>query len=411
MIGEKIKIGFDGSAVKRGLTGLMGGFSRLSRGIGRVSRQVGIGFAREAGATMFGTVLSALKAIPNELEGLARLNKELQVMNMTTGITTEGFLAMRQAISNVTGKDLDAAKEDLLDIMERVGLAREGAGPEAERFVKLGMTKETIFEENPEKLVQNISDAFNKYRDKFGDKQALGLMTDLMGDQAGKMLIPFFMNYGKEMDKAKKQTAGLATQFKEVGAEFESVFNIRQSIKRRFSEFSIEFLRALGKAKIPETLERFFESFSAAGLVNDIEKVIESINKGIKSSGGIMAYIWDNIKKLQAWISEAITNGIKDGIAPFLPSFGFGFKNKAKVTVREGLDWMSGPVKKFINAIAPEMETNTKITPPVEIKPDYEIFKPKEFKSFDGEGIEKNTSKANILLQGIKDNIGVARYT
>ena len=91
MIGEKIKIGFDGSQVKRGLMGLMGGFNKLSRGVGRVTRQDGIGFAREMGATMFGTLLSGLRAVPNELEGLARLNKELDIMQKSTGIAREEF--------------------------------------------------------------------------------------------------------------------------------------------------------------------------------------------------------------------------------------------------------------------------------------------------------------------------------
>ena len=125
MIGEKIKIGFDGSAVKRGLGGIMGGFGKLRRGLGSATRQVGIGMGRQMGMSLFGAITRVATALPNQIKDISNLRQEFFALGDATGTSVKNMLALRQAISKTSNVSADMAGKALKEMVAKLGEAQE----------------------------------------------------------------------------------------------------------------------------------------------------------------------------------------------------------------------------------------------------------------------------------------------
>ena len=322
MIGEKIKIGFDGSEVKRGLGGIMGGFGKLKRGIGRATRQVGVGAARRMGSDLFGFVINGLQAIPNELGNLSMLNKELDVMAQSTGVAKDEYLAMRQAMSKATGKDLGDAAEDMKDISERIGEAL--ADPEStpgKSMRNMGIFYDDIAGKNIVDQIDLISKKFSELKEELGPNEAMFQIVELLGDQAGKNLIPFFLNYEKGMKDARELTKGFAGQIDRLGPDLEAIFDIKQSIGRKFSELAAGVLEAFKAAGLEaKSIADLINSIDVAGIAKDIASFIAEGVNAIKENG-LWEWIKSKMSELGDWLSQVIGDGISKAIGNIMPDF------------------------------------------------------------------------------------------
>ena len=322
MIGEKIKIGFDGSEVKRGLGGIMGGFGKLKRGIGRATRQVGVGAARRMGSDLFGFVINGLQAIPNELGNLSMLNKELDVMAQSTGVAKDEYLAMRQAMSKATGKDLGDAADDMRDISERVGEAL--ADPEStpgRSMRNMGIFYDDIAGKNIVDQIDLISKKFSELKEERGPGEAMFQIVELLGDQAGKNLIPFFLNYEKGMKDAREVTKGFAGQIDELGPDLEAIFDIKQSVARKFSQLAMGVLGAFKAAGLEaKSISDLIDSIDVAGIAKDIANFIAEGVNAIKE-GGLWEWIKSKMSELGDWFSQVIGDGISKAIKNIMPDF------------------------------------------------------------------------------------------
>jgi len=322
MIGEKIKIGFDGSEVKRGLGGIMGGFGKLKRGIGRATRQVGVGAARRMGSDLFGFVINGLQAIPNELGNLSMLNKELDVMAQSTGVAKDEYLAMRQAMSKATGKDLGDAAEDMKDISERIGEAL--ADPEStpgKSMRNMGIFYDDIAGKNIVDQIDLISKKFSELKDERGPGEAMFQIVELLGDQAGKNLIPFFLNYEKGMKDARELTKGFAGQIDKLGPDLEAIFDIKQSIGRKFSQIAMGVLEAFKAAGLEaKSIAALIDSIDVAGIAKDIANFIAEGVNAIKEDG-LWEWIKSKMSELGDWLSQVIGDGISKAIGNIMPDF------------------------------------------------------------------------------------------
>lgn len=322
MIGEKIKIGFDGSEVKRGLGGIMGGFGKLKRGIGRATRQVGVGAARRMGSDLFGFVINGLQAIPNELGNLSMLNKELDVMAQSTGVAKDEYLAMRQAMSKATGKDLGDAADDMRDISERVGEAL--ADPEStpgRSMRNMGIFYDDIAGKNIVDQIDLISKKFSELKEERGPGEAMFQIVELLGDQAGKNLIPFFLNYEKGMKDAREVTKGFAGQIDELGPDLEAIFDIKQSVARKFSQLAMGVLEAFKAAGLEaKSIAALIDSIDVAGIAKDIANFIAEGVNAIKENG-LWEWIKSKMAELGDWFSQVIGDGISKAIKNIMPDF------------------------------------------------------------------------------------------
>lgn len=322
MIGEKIKIGFDGSEVKRGLGGIMGGFSKLKRGIGRATRQVGVGAARRMGSDLFGFVINGLQAIPNELGNLSMLNKELDVMAQSTGVAKDEYLAMRQAMSKATGKDLGDAADDMRDISERIGEAL--ADPEStpgKSMRDMGIFYDDIAGKNIVDQIELISKKFSELKKERGPADAMFQINELLGEQAGKKLIPFFLNYEQGMKDARDVTKGFAGQISRLSPDLESIFDVKQSIGRKFSELALGVLEAFKAAGLEaKSISDLIDSIDVAGIAKDIANFIAEGVNAIKEDG-LWEWIKSKMSDLGDWLSQVIGDGITNALKNIMPDF------------------------------------------------------------------------------------------
>lgn len=379
MIGEKIKIGFDGSEVKRGLAGIMGGFGKLGRGIGRATRQVGIGAARRMGSDLFGFIVSGLKAIPNELQSMTMLNKELEVMGKSTGIAADKYLALREAIAKTTGRSPEDAGDFLRDVSERLGEGMADFDSTPRKAMReLGLRAHELKGKNIEEQMAMIASKFTDFKNEKGPEAAMFQINELLGE-VGKQMIPLFLNYEKGMESASAKTKGLAEQIKSTGGELETMLDIRMALSRKFSQLSLGVLKAFSVNGGLGSISREIDALPIA----EWSRSIASELKKIKDMGPF-DWIKEKLDTVEDWLSDAIAQGISKGISAgisdIMPSFSIKdlFNTKKKGSGESGgFDFNKGN-----NWIKDKLGVG----------------------GVDSKKIENNTARTNDLLERISEN-------
>lgn len=400
MIGEKIKLDFDGSSVKRGLAGIMKGFSGLSKGIGRATRQVGIGVGREAGASIFGAIKDALTAVPGQINELALMEKQMQNLGVSTGITQKEFLSLAKAIEISTGQGFDMAKDQVLEISEMIGeaFAEQGTKRDALNLMDLYMGElqgKTILEQ-----IDLISQKFQAHKKKMEalgkGSEAIFALEDFASNN--KELIPFFLNYAESMEEGVAATEKLNKKLKESESNFQELRLAKQALDVKFKEFSLDVLQAFG--------ENGLKGLSDTIRALDLSKLSKNLGEILGSVTGFLAKeldqindlgVWGYLKKkfedVKIWVSEAIGGGIEMGIKNTLRGmFGEGGALKGSM-----IETMIGK-----DAIQKLIAPQTKLPPGMSINGDSVTF--------DVSSVEDNTATTNVLLREMINSPTQSRF-
>ena len=383
MIGETIKLGFDGTSVKRGLTGIMGGFNKLGRGIGRATRQVGIGAARRMGSDLFGVMLQTLKAIPNEIDNLSKLNKEMITMGMSTGIAADNYLALREAIAKTTGLDPDEAVDFIRDVSERLGeAATDPNSTPAQGLAALGFSPSemrSLATNTPLEQLEKISDAFKRTKESSGAANAMFQINEVLGE-IGKKMIPLFLNWDNGMESATEKTKGLHDQIKRMGGDLESVFDIKAAVGLKFSELALSIFEGVRAAGIEaKSISQWISSLDISTQARGAAAFIAEQMNQIKTDG-IFEWIKNKLTALGDWLAKVIGDAIKMGI------------ENSKAAIQEMMPILN-PVKAAGDSIK-----------------SFFGFKPDTANMDSSKGIEKNTNETNNILRRIADGGSVATY-
>jgi len=348
MIGEVVKLGFDGGAVSKGLKKITGGFGKLKRGMKSATKQVGIGIGRQAGVTIFGTVLKGLTAIPAELGNLARLNKEMEVMGITTGTTSKQFLAMRAAMSKATGKGTEDAADDLKDFAERIAEARADYKSSANQgLIRMGVRVTDMDGMTLENQLRTIGGAVKAFETKHGKGKSIFPLREAFGDQSANWL-PLLLNFDSSMDSAYKSTSLLVDLMKELGTDLQGINDLKQAFGMKMSELSLGVLVGMkvggfDSAGIASFMDSLFAGADAKGIGGKIAEQMKLIKSdGIWSwvsskmgeiASAIGGFLMEQLEKLWTWLMEkipellgkittAIADGIKAGIKTALADSG-----------------------------------------------------------------------------------------
>jgi hypothetical protein len=383
MVGETIKIGFDGTSVKRGMSGIMGNFNKLGRGIGRATRQVGIGAARRMGSDLFGVILQSLKAIPNELDSLSKLNKQMQAMGTSTGVTTSKFLALREAISKATGRDADEAGELLGDISERLGeaAADPNSGP-GKALASMGMhpsEMRSLALDDVGRQMEAISGLFTRMRDNEGIASSMTAINELLGE-VGKQMAPLWLNYNKEIDVATEKTKGLNDQIKRLGGDLESIFDIKSAIGLKFSELALSLFEGVKAAGVEaKSIAEWINNLKVSEKSKSAGEFIAKQMKDIERQGPL-DWIIAKMQEIGAWIATKIGEGIK-----------LGLENSKEL------------IKELMPSINPFKGSGGTLKSLLGFKPD-------KSSADNGKGIERNTGETNNILRRIADGGSIATY-
>jgi len=341
MIGETIKIGFDGQQVTKGLGGIMGGFRKLRSGIGSVMKETGRGAALTLGNSLFNAVSNLAMAIPNELKSLADLNKELEVMNITTGILPEKYLALRSAMSQATGKGLEDAGDDLRDFAERIDEARRDWDSSA----AVGMRRLNIFsmdlkDKTIDEQLKTIGEKVKAFEDKNGAGKSIFPLREAFGDQAANWL-PLLLDMNGYMERNAESAASFAKRMEESKEALQNINAIRSALSQKLSDLSLGFLQGLKAGgvevqSITDAISKIDISKGMGGIATSIKSNLNEIQRvGIwQWIADKMAELGDMLKKallagaealwawfktkmseLSDWIGGAISSGIKKGLA------------------------------------------------------------------------------------------------
>jgi len=356
MIGETIKIGFDGQQVTKGLGGIMGGFRKLRSGIGSVMKETGRGAALSLGNSLFNAVSNLALAIPNELKSLADLNKELEVMNKTTGILPEKYIALRDAMSSATGKGLEDAGDDLMDFSERIDEARrDWDSSPAQGLRKLNIFTPDLKGKNIEEQLRVIGEKVKAFEEKNGAGFSIQPLRMAFGDEAAKWL-PLLMDMDGYMEKSEKSTAGFAKQMKDAKESLQAINSIRSALAQKMSELSLGFIQGLkagglevqsitdmiGKIDIAKGMEGLATSIKSnlneIGRVGIWQWIMDKIaeigtwlkDKLIEGAEALWTWFQGKMGDLTKWIGDAISKGIKEGLGGF-NLFGGGKKETASI--------------------------------------------------------------------------------
>lgn len=330
-IGSKVKLGFDGSAVKAGLSRVKSQFAGLGKVVGRIGRQVAIGGARRGGETLFGLVMRAGQAIPREIGRLADYSAELQNVARDTKVTTAEILAMTKALE-LNGMDTDMAADAYRELATKMGEAAKEVDSEPMKALNdLGLFQPDIKGQSVQQQMKTLAQAVQGFG---GTQQDLAFIMDrFLGGDLGLKAIGFFQNYNASMEEGRRLTAGFSNQLENSADGLRDVVRLRAVVAQKFSEFALGVFGG-ARGQLGSLVKRL-ETLDIASKGERFAMVIKKALTRIEENGGLVKMF----KSSLTWLREEIYGmgqqfgqGIKDTMKDaFSPSSFFGLGgNKSK---------------------------------------------------------------------------------
>jgi len=406
MIGEVVKLGFDGSKVNRGLKGVMGGFRKLRGGIGRVTRQVGIGAARHAGASILGAAVRVARAIPDEIKSLSNLNQEFLALKESTGATTENMLALRQAIAKTSNISPDAASKTMKEMVSRIGEGSEYGSAAFTGLQKMGLYFKDLKGLAPDKQLEKIAKGYVRLRESQGIEIANDSTKDIFGARLGLSLTALFTQFDEAMATAKEDTKYMALFMKKLSGELDSFDDIGIALANKLSEAALGFVSGLSAAGVKmKSISEWVKSIKIGESFSGISEVIAANMKQIQSDGlwewikakmsDLGDYLLGKLKEVWEWLSgkvgelgDDLAGKISEGIKSALPSWLSGKKSGGETpSSSSNSGSAAGGVMNILkNVIKTTSDPKTAM-------------------------IEANTSRTNLLLERMSDTNTTPVYT
>lgn len=312
MIGSTVKLGFDATAVQRGLGGLGGLF-------GRIGRQIGIGGLRQAGAQVTDLMGRIITAIPMAGKEMLDWAGNMTDMSAQTGISIQRLLVMEEAL-RMTG----ASAADTSRIMSTLAdnLFEASKGSEAQKLAlnRLGFSAQDLKDMDLDEAFFTIGKAVSELPKDF--KGLEGVMADLFGARMGYKMIRFFKDFDGSMEMAKKNVSSFSDVSDRTFTNFDNISDImgRWAMTRR-SLLAGLFEGLVGEGGIESSvgaLDSMFDKLNGLSgtfrqmgndLRNEFAKAMEVIG-----SQGIMASFGDLFKNLGKSIGDGIMESVKSSI-------------------------------------------------------------------------------------------------
>ena len=313
MIGSTVKLGFDATAVQRGLGGLGGLF-------GRIGRQIGIGGLRQAGAQVTDLMGRIAMAAPMAMKEMMDWAGNMTDMSAQTGISIQRLLVMEEAL-RMTG----ASAADTSRIMSTLAdnLFEASKGSEAQKLAlnRLGFSAQDLKDMDLDEAFFTIGKTVAELPKDF--KGLEGVMADLFGARMGYKMIRFFKDFDGSMEIAKKNVSGFADVSDKTFASFDNMSDImgRWANTRRnlsmafmgglFGNEGVDMINNLALNPIFDKLNNLASSFRGFG-----EEFRSELAKGMEVVGsqGVMASFGDLFKNLGKSIGDGIMESVKNSI-------------------------------------------------------------------------------------------------
>lgn len=299
-IGTSVKVGFDGSEVKKGFAGIGGAF-----------KSVGKGMAMGAGAMMSKSLVDlALKAITG-MDQLADFAGEAQDTALQVGSTTSEIIKLDRALQLAGNEGLNAG--NLLSKMtDSIFEAGHGNEELQKTFGKLGLSMADFLGKDAMQRFKMIGEAVAKIGENGGETE--NALQEVFGNKMYKSLLKLFRNqdvfgqsseemqiFGEEVQTVQDKLGKMQDQFQRVPYLWRSLnlqlfkqLGFDGSALKDFFDAASAAINEADWSKFGDLIRKqfqgamdFFKETGAVdavkGFFNDIGK---SIGEGIKSSFG-----------------------------------------------------------------------------------------------------------------------------
>lgn len=308
MIGTILRLGFDATAIQRGLAGLGGLF-------GRATRQIGIGGLRQVGAQVTDLFGRIAMAIPQATTDLLAWSGTVNDVSAQTGVAVKDIIEIGEALqfAGVAAGDgsmmLSRLKDNLFE-------ASQGSEAQKKALNDLGFYVDEIANMDLVKAFEAIGARVQQLGPKF--KGLEGAMADLFGARVGLQMNRLFSDYDNFMKLARNNTKGLtADNAKMVGAfdKMDEALGRWQTVRRNLAAGFVEGLTGGGGADLinwtMDTLNGMTDVMRKVG--SEFRETIVEAGAIIKSQG-VQGYIGGVFQEMGKNIGKGIIESIKESI-------------------------------------------------------------------------------------------------
>lgn len=278
----------DSSAVKRGLSSIRAGFSRLGgvvRTIGGAMRRAFLPAAAAAGALAI-----AFKRVADE-------GSELSDMAVQTGVSVEKLVLMQETLRRA-GAKLDTSRM-LSTLASSLKEARFEAGPAREALDDLGIS---IADISGRPLDEQFMMILERIRDAGDQVQNLeGAMEDLFGARMGFGLLRLARDLDVNMEKAKESAKSYAEFMEENATTLDTTAD-------ELGRLGMIMKATIGKLLINlpwDKINKFLEGLNDIDLSGPVEAIMSFFRE-------------EKWKTIAQDLGKAIAEGIKSQLPPWL---------------------------------------------------------------------------------------------
>jgi len=309
MLGTTFKLGFDGSAVNRGL----GGIGSM---LGRFSRTVAGGAAVKAGFGITDVIGRIVMAVPNAVRELSTWGSELSDLEVQTGISTRSLIELGEALRNAGAmpNDIGRTLSTFANAIYEVSQGRNQGAQEALR--RLGITAQDLANIPLDEAFERVGKAIAETGDE--TKGLESIMQSLFGGMRGAKLLRFFKDYDANMEKMRRNTAAWGDVSGDVFGDLDDISDALgrwEMVRRRIALGILSGLGGGSAGGFSEGINKLFDSLSQLG--STLEKAGASLRSFIGTAIEVIANdgLLDAIGGLLTNVGKKIGVGIAHALA------------------------------------------------------------------------------------------------
>ena len=301
-IGTTVKVGFDATQVRTGLSRLSGLFGGVMRGF----RQVGIGAAREVGSRMTDMLGRVLMAVPDGIRETMDWAGNLTDMSAQTGVAVSKLVLMEEALrlAGASGKDTSMMISRLADNLNE---ARDATGPARDALNKLGFLAEDFANVPIDKAFEMIGKRAASLPKDFRGLE--GIMADLFGARMGFKLIRFFRDFDGGMKQAENNVGKFANRLDASAGGYDQMSDALGRFQMRWRETMAIVIDQMAGMFGTDWVDQMFDGLSPEKVRQSLVFLREEISGMFKGDGiggifkGIGRQIGEGIKESMSGMS------------------------------------------------------------------------------------------------------------
>jgi hypothetical protein len=308
MIGSTVRLGFDATAVQKGLGGLGGLF-------GRIGRQIGVGGLQRVGhqiTDLMGRMIVALPAAGKEMLDWAG---NMTDMSAQTGVSIQSLLVMEEAL-RMTGASAADTSRIMSVFKDNLYEASQGAEAQKNALNRLGFGASDLKHMNVDEAFYAIGKRVSELGPEFEGLE--GIMADLFGARMGYKMIRFFRDFDGSMDTAKKNVKSFGDVSDDTFTNFDNISDImgRWAMTRRslLAGFFEGLVGAGGIENAAASLDGMFDRLNGmSDKMREMGKIIRNSFQYVQQEGmgSVMSDVFKSIGKS---IGEGIVESLKESM-------------------------------------------------------------------------------------------------